>query len=343
MPENTLHHLSGTTTPGGRPLSPYLDKIRGLSQSNLSSSIRSSVAMPSAESAISSPSSSSDLGRNYFGTHNNPGAVTFSPPSRNGSGGKPEDIGQTIKSRVCDLCYLSLSLGADLYNPAAAYTQLHLDHPPQFGLMTGLAMSNPERLLQAKGRRSWPVSVRTSPTHSQTLSSEVVSSLNVQVAPQTHPSSGSSAASINGRLRQASAGTESFESADTHATTPPSGPSTHSSPKVAQSAYSKDRITSSPAILPTSMFASGQLLGPASASLSTEAAEHFHEVLRHPSTDSIGTVNSNQTAQNMRILHPLDPRNIRIESHKELGGSNPDSSLEAIIPSTPGVGWIWST
>ena len=258
---------------------------------------------------------------------------------------KHNQAGQIIDSRVCDVCFLSLSLGANLYNPSASYSH-DLERPPYFvsEFGSGSRLSPPGQSGQVENSRSGPVSARQSPTHSRFLSSaEQASSLNTPGLRHHNASSDDSTASSNQRGRQTSAGTESIESADTSATTPPYGPSGDVSPNVLHGVGGKVKeIRNTP-------FSVSAAVTPAprqpSARLSTiDAAERTESPSQYRQNDDIvKMLRSKHAEQNPRQMHPLDPRHVCLTSGKGLCCSNPDSSLEATLPSTPGVGWTWST
>jgi hypothetical protein len=173
------------------------------------------------------------------------------------------------------------------------------------------------------------------------------------VHPDTAASSmSSSAATSSGRMRQTSA-----ESFDTQATTPPSSSSpntayhsTVSSPQHPHDQAGKQRRRSLSPTVSTNITSQAMSRGSSSSRSSDSPSNSFISEQR----DRVGDLRGHQANKRATAIptnfanrgirsHPLDPRHVRLSHEEESGGSNPDSSLEASIPSTPGAGWTWST
>lgn len=300
---------------------------------------------------------------------------------------------QVVNSRVCDICYLSLSLGANLYNPA-----LHYDAADSLSHSTSPVSPHsdprPSRFPGGGGgikpAKSAPASASTSPHGSQVLSERVNPAARFKAGGEsgdtsssTGPSSragielasaegGSSAQDCSARSRQTSSSggrSSHANSVDTSATTPPT---LVGRPPPAETVAGTDDgeeqkeppsveadQNEPPASLTMTRSSSDRSVESSSSMSSTEARERADKVSQLRTAKQQQQQQQQQAAAKHRKsgqtrnsalhqhhTHPLDPRHrkISLEEHEETSsGSNPDASLEAVIPSTPANAWTWST
>ncbi|KAL7005252.1 Zn finger protein [Cystobasidiomycetes sp. EMM_F5] len=331
------------------------------------------VSSSTRRSGSSTPmSTSQEMGTGgYFDGFSSPAASPPSAPTR-----KQSQNGQVVVARVCDLCALSLALGANLSNPLESFQQAMQAEAQRSGRASSLprnADSSRAQSVRLANRGS--VSLQTSPETSQHLSqprrlSPVVASRSSSThrstpstsAPSdstdTSPSTGSS-----GRFRQisgessASDSQATLASIETQLTSPPA--SAHVSPKQtigdandtnhpehhidrAQDAGQPDiQDTSSAGMTRIASNTSVSTVGPDNnaSNITTTPAPYKSVGKDYAHKDRVSTLS--RALARTQVSHPLDPRHSRVSAKKEeAGGSNPDSSLEAVLP---GTSYTWST